>query len=76
MRAEGCGGAPRRGCLRKAAGQWLIDLGVPLELVSRALGHADTRITETVYAKIKDEDRNADRTKPESASRGQLSLPL
>ena len=42
--------------LRKAAGQWLIDLGVPLELVSRVLGHADTRITETVYAKIKDED--------------------
>lgn len=39
-----------------AAGQWLIDLGVPLELVSRVLGHADTRITETVYAKIKDED--------------------
>jgi integrase len=42
--------------LRKAAGQWLIDLGVPLELVSRVLGHADTRITETVYAKIKDAD--------------------
>ena len=42
--------------LRKAAGQWLIDLSVPLELVSRVLGHADTRITETVYAKIKDED--------------------
>ena len=33
--------------LRKAAGQWLIDLGMPLELVSRVLGHADTRITET-----------------------------
>ena len=42
--------------LRKAAGQWLIDLSVPLELVSRVLGHADTRITETVYARIKDED--------------------
>ena len=42
--------------LIKAAGQWLIDLSVPLELVSRVLGHADTRITETVYAKIKDED--------------------
>jgi hypothetical protein len=42
--------------LRKAAGQWLIDLGMPLELVSRVLGHADTRITETVYARVKDED--------------------
>jgi integrase len=38
--------------LRKAAGQWLIDLGMPLELVSRVLGHADTRITETVYARV------------------------
>jgi integrase len=42
--------------LRKASGQWLIDIGVPLELVSRVLGHADTRITETVYAKVRDED--------------------
>ncbi len=29
---------------------------MPLELVSRVLGHADTRITETVYARVKDED--------------------
>lgn len=36
--------------LRKAAGQFLIDLHVPLELVSRVMGHAGTRITETVYA--------------------------
>lgn len=42
--------------LRKACGQWLIDLGIPLELVSRVMGHADTRITETVYARVKDED--------------------
>jgi hypothetical protein len=42
--------------LRRACGQWLIDLGVPLELVSRVMGHADTRITELVYAKVKDED--------------------
>ncbi len=42
--------------LRKAAGQWSIDLGIALELVSRVLGHADTRITETVYARVKDED--------------------
>jgi integrase len=42
--------------LRRAAGQWLVDLGVPLELVSRMMGHASTRITEQVYAKVKDQD--------------------
>jgi hypothetical protein len=42
--------------LRKAAGQFLIDLHVPLELVSRVLGHVDTRDTETVYARVRDED--------------------
>ena len=41
--------------LRKAAGQWLIDLGVPLEVVSRVLGHADTRITELVYCRVSDD---------------------
>ena len=51
-------GAPRISphLLRKAAGQWLIDLGAPLELVSRVLGHADTRITETIYARVRDDD--------------------
>ncbi|MFM2417019.1 MAG: hypothetical protein RL385_1742 [Pseudomonadota bacterium] len=42
--------------LRRAAGQWLVDLGVPLELVSRMMGHASTRITEQVYARVKDRD--------------------
>ena len=42
--------------LRKAAGQFLIDLSVPLEIVSRVLGHADTRITERVYARVRAED--------------------
>ena len=42
--------------LRKAAGQYLIDLHVPLELVSRVMGHVDTRVTETVYARVRDED--------------------
>ncbi len=41
---------------RRTAGQWLIDLGAALELVSRFMRHADTRITETVYARIRDED--------------------
>jgi integrase len=42
--------------LRRASGQWLVDIGVPLELVSRLMGHADTRITEHVYAHVRDED--------------------
>ena len=42
--------------LRKAAGQFLIDLRVPLELVSRVLGHADTRVTELVYSRVRDAD--------------------
>ncbi len=58
--------------LRKACGQWLIDLSVPLELVSRVMGHADTRITETVYARVKDEDmadRMIDAIDPRYATR-------
>ncbi len=42
--------------LRRTCGQFLIDLSVPLELVSRVMRHADTRITETTYAKVKRED--------------------
>lgn len=42
--------------LRKAAGQFLVDLHVPLELVSRVMGHVDTRVTETFYARVRDED--------------------
>ena len=42
--------------LRKACGQWLIDLSVPLEIVSRVMGHANTAITENAYARVKDED--------------------
>ncbi len=41
--------------LRHAAGQWLLDLGVPVELVSRILGHTSTSMTETVYARVKKE---------------------
>ena len=39
--------------LRHAAGQWLIDLGVPIELVSRFLGHTNTLTTECVYARVR-----------------------
>jgi len=42
--------------LRKAAGQFLVDQHVPIELVARFLGHANTRITEKVYARVRQED--------------------
>ncbi|MFI5297516.1 MAG: tyrosine-type recombinase/integrase [Polyangiales bacterium] len=42
--------------LRRSAGQWMIDLSVPVELVSKFMRHADTRITETIYASVKRED--------------------
>ena len=38
---------------RHAAGQWLLDVGVSIELVSRILGHASTSITERVYARVR-----------------------
>ncbi len=38
--------------IRRSAGQWMVDLGVPIELVSKFMRHADTRITETVYASV------------------------
>ena len=40
---------------RHAAGQWLIDLGAPVELVSRVLGHSNTATTERVYARVRPE---------------------
>jgi len=38
---------------RHAAGQWLLDLGVSIELVSRILGHSSTSVTERIYARVK-----------------------
>lgn len=42
--------------LRKAAGQFLNDLAIPIEYVSRVLGHGDTRVTERVYARVREKD--------------------
>jgi integrase len=42
--------------LRRSAGQWMVDLSVPIELVSKFLRHADSRITETIYASVRRED--------------------
>ncbi len=42
--------------LRRSAGQWMIDIGVPLEIVSRFLRHRDIATTQRWYAEIRDED--------------------
>jgi integrase/recombinase XerD len=39
--------------LRRTYGSWLINLGARIETVSRALGHADTRVTEQAYAELR-----------------------
>ncbi|MFI5297295.1 MAG: tyrosine-type recombinase/integrase [Polyangiales bacterium] len=41
--------------LRRSAGQWMVDLSVPIELVSKFMRHADTHITETIYASVRRE---------------------
>ncbi|OGV36137.1 MAG: hypothetical protein A2020_12090 [Lentisphaerae bacterium GWF2_45_14] len=38
--------------LRRTFGSWLAADGVPLHIISKMLGHADTRITEKVYAHL------------------------
>ena len=42
--------------IRRSAGQWMVDIGVPIELVSKFMRHADTRVTERIYASIKEVD--------------------
>lgn len=37
---------------RRTAGYWMLNKGMPIEVVSKVLGHSNTRITEQVYAKI------------------------
>jgi integrase len=36
--------------LRRTAGSWMLQRGVPIEVVSRMLGHASKATTERVYA--------------------------
>ncbi len=58
--------------LRRAAGQWLIDLRMPLELVSLVMGHRDLRVTQQVYARVREEDlgsRMLDAISPDYAQR-------
>jgi integrase/recombinase XerD len=39
--------------LRRTYGSWLLNNGARVEAVSRALGHADTRVTEAAYARLR-----------------------
>ena len=34
----------------------MVNIGVPIELVSKFMRHADTHITETIYASVRQED--------------------
>lgn len=43
------------GDFRKAGGQWLLDQGIGIELVSLFLGHSGTAVTERHYARNKSE---------------------
>ncbi len=40
--------------LRRCAGQFLRDRGVPIDVISKILRHRTTRTTETYYARIRD----------------------
>jgi integrase len=42
--------------LRRSAGQWMVDLKVPIEIVSIFMRHADITTTLRWYAKIRKED--------------------
>ena len=38
--------------LRRTVATWLVQAGVPLHLVSKVLGHTDTRMVERVYGQV------------------------
>ncbi len=42
--------------LRRSAGCWMVELAVPIELVSSFMRHADTETTEGFYARVKPKD--------------------
>jgi len=58
--------------LRRSAGQWLVDLGCPLELVSKFMRHSDVRTTQRFYASVRREtlgDRIVDAIDPRYATK-------
>ena len=42
--------------LRHAFGGFLVDKGVSSQFIARALGHKDSRMSERVYAQVKDKE--------------------
>jgi len=42
--------------LRRTFAHWLRNLGMPIELISPAMGHADTRMVERVYGRLPIDD--------------------
>ena len=50
--------------LRYASGRWLLEQGVPIEAVSRIMGHSSTTITKQVYTKTPDGRRSASKFRP------------
>lgn len=56
------------GIKKKATSHWarhsfavmMLSMGVPMHRLSKMLGHASTRITEEIYAKVLNEDLKKD----------------
>jgi integrase len=69
--AEACARAGVKDCrphdLRRTAGSWMLQRGVPIGLVSAMLGHRDVRTTQHVYAHLNVEHL---RTAAEALGRG------
>jgi integrase len=38
--------------LRHTAGAWMIEAGIDLQVIAQVLGHASTKVTEAVYARL------------------------
>jgi integrase len=38
--------------LRRTAGSWMLQAGIPIEVISAMLGHTDIRVTQQVYARF------------------------
>lgn len=49
--------------LRRTAGSWMLQAGIPIEVISAMLGHSDIRITQQVYARF-----NVDWLRPAAAA--------
>jgi integrase/recombinase XerC len=60
VRATPTGSAISPHTLRRTFGSYLLNRGVRMEVVSKLLGHADTRVTQAAYAQLLDETIRAE----------------